>query len=126
MSMKWPASPQQRLGAMLVVSTLTCVGLFAVAAIRNHSLDFAYLMWNLFLAWIPFGLMVWLRKLLRTQLWSSWTAMAVTAAFVGFLPNTFYMITDVIHLQEVRRVDMIFDVIMFSSFIVNAFALGLL
>jgi uncharacterized membrane protein len=126
MSMKWPVSPKQRLGVMLAVSTLTCVVLFLVAAIRNHSLYFDYLMWNLFLAWIPFGLMVWLRKTLRTKLWSSWPALALTTAFVGFLPNTFYMITDVIHLQEVRRVDMIFDVIMFSSFIINAFALGLL
>jgi uncharacterized membrane protein len=36
------------------------------------------------------------------------------------------MVTDVIHLQEVRRVDMIFDVIMFTSFILNAFILGLM
>jgi uncharacterized membrane protein len=119
-------STRQRLALALVASTLTSVLLFFVGAWRNHSMDFNYLMWNLFLAWIPLGLMLWLARILRTNLWSSWTALGVTAAFVGFLPNTFYMTTDVIHLQEVRRVDMIYDVIMFSSFILNAFILGLI
>jgi uncharacterized membrane protein len=124
--MKWYISTRQRLALALAAATLASVSLFFVGAWRNHSMDFNYLMWNLFLAWVPLGLMMWLEKMLRTKLWSSWTALGVTAVFVGFLPNTFYLTTDVIHLQEVRRVDMIFDVIMFSSFILNAFILGLI
>ena len=126
MSMKRQISTRQRLGVALAAATLTSVALFFVGALRNTSLDFDYLMWNLFLAWVPLGLMLWLTKILRTNIWSSWPALAVTAAFIGFLPNTFYMITDVIHLQEIRRVDVIFDAIMFSSFILNAFLLGLI
>jgi len=124
--MKWYVSTRQRLGLALAAATLVSVLLFFVGALRNHSLYFDYLMWNLFLAWIPMGLMLWLERVLRNNLWSSWPALAITVAFVGFLPNTFYMVTDVIHLQEVHRADMIFDVIMFSSFILNAFILGLI
>jgi uncharacterized membrane protein len=124
--MKRQISIQGRLGVALGLATLISVVLFSVAALRNRSLAFDYLMWNLFLAWVPFALMVWLKRMLRTQLWSSWPALALTATFIGFLPNTFYMITDVIHLQEMRRVDMILDVIMFSSFYLNAFILGLI
>ncbi len=124
--MKWYVTTRQRLGLALAAATAVSVLLFFVGALRNRSMDFDYLIWNLFLAWVPLGLVLWLRKVLRTNLWSSWPALCITAAFVGFLPNTFYMITDVIHLQEVRRVDMIFDVIMFSSFIIQAFILGLI
>lgn len=113
-------------GVSLGAATFVSVMLFWVEAIRNHSLYFDYLMWNLFLAWVPFGLILWLRRLLRMQPWSGWPALTLTAAFIGFLPNTFYMVTDVIHIQEVHRVDVIFDVIMFSSFILNAFVLGLI
>jgi uncharacterized membrane protein len=100
--------------------------LWAFGALRNGTPDFAYLIWTLFLAWVPLGFMLWLEKILRRKLWSSWPALGVTAAFVAFLPNTFYVTTDIIHLQELPRTDLIYDVIMFNSFIINSFVLGLI
>ncbi|HSW99327.1 MAG TPA: DUF1361 domain-containing protein [Candidatus Saccharimonadales bacterium] len=123
--MKWYVSTRSRLGLALACLSLASVMLFAAGAWRNHSLEFDYLIYNLFLAWIPLGLTVWLQKLLRTRLWSSWPPFLLTLFWLGFLPNTFYMVSDYIHLQEVGRVDLIYDVIMFSSFIFNAFILGL-
>jgi uncharacterized membrane protein len=124
--MKWYISTRARLGLTLAAASVASVGLWFVAALRNHSWDFAYLSWNLFLAWIPLGLMLWLEKVLRRKLWSSWQALVITIAFVTFLPNTFYLTTDVIHLQEVPRVDLVFDVVVFMSFIMNAFIIGLI
>jgi uncharacterized membrane protein len=114
-----------RFGLALGCSSLASVGLFAVGAMRNHSLTFDYLIYNLFLAWIPLILTLWLERMLRSRLWSGWQPFVLTLFWLGFLPNTFYMISDYIHLQDVARVDLIFDVIMFSSFILNAFILGL-
>jgi uncharacterized membrane protein len=113
------------LGLALACSSLASVALFAAGAWRNHSLTFDYLIYNLFLAWIPLLLTIWLQRMLRTKLWSSWAPFVLTLFWLGFLPNSFYMISDYIHLQEVARVDLIYDVIMFSSFILNAFILGL-
>jgi len=124
--MKWYVSSRQRLGLALAISTLASVVLFLAGALRNQSMYLDYLMWNLFLAWVPLLFMLWLEKILRNNLWSSWLALVVTAVFIGFLPNTFYMVTDIIHLQEVHRVDLIADVVMFTSFILNAFMLGLI
>lgn len=124
--MKWYISTRSRLGLALAAASMTSIALWAVGALRNQSLDFAYLAWNLWLAWIPLLLMLWLEKILRRKLWSSWQALLVTGAFVAFLPNAFYVTTDVIHLQELPRIDLIYDVIMFSSFIINAFILGLI
>lgn len=116
-----------RITAALAISSLASVGLFLVGAWSNDSLEFAYLIWNLFLAWVPLGLALWLERVLRHNLWSSWPALAVTALWLGFLPNSFYLITDYIHLQEVTpRVDLLYDVVMFSSFIFNGVILGYL
>jgi len=122
--MRRPLPPKRRLAAALAVSSLTSVGLFAAGAWSNHSVAFAYLVWNLFLAWLPLLFAVWLSRTLRTHLWSSWPALALTAAWVGFLPNSFYMISDFIHIQEVQRVDLLYDVVMFASFIFNGVLLG--
>ncbi len=101
----------------LVISTLTSVGLFAYGAWRNHSLEFNYLLWNLFLAWLPLIFAVRLVSVLRHKLWSSWEAMATSLLWLVFLPNSFYMISDFIHLEDVQRVDILFDTVMFTSFI---------
>jgi uncharacterized membrane protein len=117
-------SARARLGLALGISSLSSVGLFMVGALSNHSAEFAYLNWNLFLAWVPLLLTWWLVVVLRTRLWSSWLALAITIAWVSFLPNSFYMISDFIHIQQVRRVDLLYDVVMFSSFIFNGVVLG--
>jgi uncharacterized membrane protein len=123
--MKWYVSTRTRLGLALAASSAASAVLFALAAWRNHDLRYAYLMYNLFLAWIPLLLTVWLQRLLRHRVWSSWPTFLLTLFWLGFLPNSFYMATDYIHLQEVPRVDVTLDVIMFSSFIFNAFIVGL-
>ena len=60
-----------------------------------------WIIWNLFLALIPFALSFWLyrrRSTSRTLLW--WVAFAV---FFAFLPNAPYLLTDIIHLIRATR-----------------------
>ena len=122
--MRWYFSNSTRLSLALLFSSLTSVGLFFAGAVSNHSFVFSYLMWNLFLAWVPLLLALKLGKVLRRKLWSSWEALLFTLLWVGFLPNSFYMISDFVHIQEVSRVDLLYDVVMFSSFIINGVVLG--
>jgi len=119
-------SARTHLALVLISTSIASVGLFAFGAIRNHNTEFSYLIWNLFLAWIPLLVGMGLTKILRHKLWSSWTALFVTLLWVTFLPNSFYMISDFIHVQEVQRVDLLYDVVMFSSFIFNGVILGFL
>ena len=120
---KWRSARSQFMLA-LVASTLISVGLFGYGAWRNHSLDFGYLVWNLFLAWLPLVFAVRLVALLRHKLWSSWEGLGTSLLWLVFLPNSFYMISDFIHLQEVQRVDVLYDTFMFTSFIYTGVALG--
>lgn len=117
-------SARARLGLALLGSSLASVGLFIAGAINNESWTFGYLIWNLTLAWIPLGLALWLERVLRRKLWSSWEALATTVLWLSFLPNSFYIVTDYVHLQDVQRVDLLFDVVMFSSFVFTGVVLG--
>ena len=122
--MRFYVSVRARLGLALALSSLVSVGLYVVGALNNHSTAFAYLNWNLFLAWVPLGLTLTLERTLRQHLWSSWRALILTVLWIAFLPNTFYMISDFIHVQDVQRVNLLYDIVMFASFIFNSVILG--
>lgn len=108
----------------LAVSSLASVGLFAYGAWRNHSLYNSYLIWNLTLAWLPLLFALRLVKQLRHKLWSSWECLGLSVLWLVFLPNSFYMISDFIHLWDVRRVDVLYDAVVFTSFIYTGVILG--
>jgi uncharacterized membrane protein len=97
-----------------------------VGVVQNDEMAYTYLLWNLGLAWIPLLLVLWLESVLHSRLWSSWMPLILTVLWLSFLPNSFYMITDFIHLQETARADLLFDVVMFTSFILNGVLLGYL
>lgn len=72
----------------------------AFMALRIHS---GWIIWNLFLAFIPLALSVWLFRSptrSRSLLW--WVGFLV---FIGFLPNAPYLLTDIIHLIKAIRND---------------------
>ncbi len=74
--------------------------------ILNDSLEIfdrhsGWILWNLFLAYIPFVLSFWLfrrKRIVRSLLW--WIAYVVC---IAFLPNAPYMLTDIIHLMDAIR-----------------------
>jgi len=120
---KWRSASSQFL-LILGAATLVSVGLFAYGAWRNHSLADNYLIWNLALAWLPLVFALRLMSLLKYKLWSSWEALAVSVLWLLFLPNSFYLISDFIHLQDVQQVDVLYDAVMFTSFIYTGVVLG--
>ena len=108
----------------LGVSSLVSFGFFAYGAWRNQSLEFSYLIWNLFLAWLPLVFAFWLVRVLRRKAWSSWEGLTASVLWLLFLPNSFYMISDFIHLLDVPRVDVLYDAVMFTSFIYTGVIIG--
>jgi uncharacterized membrane protein len=106
------------------LSSLVSIGLFVYGAYRNHNAEHGYLIWNLFLAWLPLLFAMLLVIRLRSKLWSSWECLVWSVLWLMFLPNSFYMISDFIHLMDVPRVDVLFDAVMFTSFIYTGVILG--
>lgn len=66
------------------------------------SINMRWMTWNLFLAFIPLALSVWLFRNRRGRSWVWWLGFLV---FYAFLPNAPYLLTDVIHLiHDIRTI----------------------
>lgn len=62
-----------------------------------------WMSWNLFLAFVPLALSVWLFRKKRATSWIWWFGFLV---FFAFLPNAPYVLTDVIHLiEDIRTIN---------------------
>jgi uncharacterized membrane protein len=64
-------------------------------------INIRWMSWNLFLAFIPLLLSIWLFRTRKATSWLWWLGFLV---FYAFLPNAPYMLTDVIHLINDIRV----------------------
>lgn len=107
------------LGALLAASGW-CV---ALLVLRRHAFGaggYRYLVWNLTLAWIPLLLALLLLVAYR-QRHTVVELLAIGAAWLVFLPNAPYVMTDFIHLGTRHR---LFDSVVFGSFAFTALALG--
>ena len=71
--------------------------------IQVLQINMRWMTWNLFLAFIPLVLSVWLfRRIKKSRSWVWWLGFAV---FYAFLPNAPYLLTDVIHLiDDIRTI----------------------
>jgi uncharacterized membrane protein len=105
--------------ALLFASAWCCVLL-----VERHrafgALGYRYLVWNLTLAWVPlvFALLLlvaWKRRRTTAEL------LALAAAWLVFLPNAPYVLTDFVHLGTAHR---LYDSVVLGSFAFTSLALG--
>ena len=92
-----------------------CLGLFVLRAYRTDGLHFAFLIWNLFLAFIPWmissAMLLW-KGLRKTKV----IAIPLLLIWVLFFPNAPYILTDLFHLSNRSSMPMWFDLILILSF----------
>jgi uncharacterized membrane protein len=79
----------------LVASTALTVALGFTDPVGAPGYPTRFLVWNLFLAWIPLLLALWFSAARR-----GWALLAIGAAWLAFLPNAPYLVTDLVHLGE--------------------------
>lgn len=102
------------IGLMLIVCRLIVTG----------STRYWFLPWNLLLAWLPFGLAFLVVYAGKTYRWTSWQFVVAFLSWLLFLPNTFYITTDLIHLHETGEVSLLYDAAMMSLFAFVGLLLG--
>ena len=108
----------------LLVSSFLSVGLLACRVISGESWRYWFVLWNLFLAWLPLLFAFALTRWLNSNRWLSWKGVALTILWLGFLPNSFYLISDFIHLKDTGEVSILFDAVLFMTFAWNGLLLG--
>lgn len=95
-----------------IVTMLVCRFIYA------GSIRYIFLLWNLFLAWIPFQLSILLTK--RKNI-TGLASYFLLAGWLLFFPNGLYIITDLVHLEESNNEAPVwFDaILLFTSSIVG-------
>ncbi len=107
----------------MFASTIS-VALFIARSLNYGSHEYWFLNWNLFLAWLPLYFAWQLEKRLKSEPWSSWQNFGLTFLWLAFLPNSFYVASDLVHLPLFSLNTLLYDVVMLLSYSLNALLLG--
>ncbi len=111
------------LRALLLASGIN-VGFYIVRVFAGHSFRYWFLLWNLFLAWLPLVFAWLLQNSLKKERWLGAKPFIYTVLWLGFLPNSFYLVSDLIHLHSTGEVSLLYDAVLIFSFIFTGFVLG--
>ncbi len=87
-------------------------------------ITFLFLVWNLFLAFIPFAITQWLSFNSRVTE-SKVKLAAILFLWLLFIPNSFYILTDLFHLDNFDTAPKWFDLLLIFSFAWNGIVLGI-
>ncbi|MBI3137072.1 MAG: DUF1361 domain-containing protein [Sphingobacteriales bacterium] len=107
----------------LLASALFSCGLLAARMIVTQTIEYIFLPWNLFLAFVPYGITRWMSA--HAEVVENKTRRVVLlAVWLLFIPNSFYIITDLFHLIHVRSAPKWFDLLLIFSFAWNGILSG--
>ena len=76
---------------------LFIVALISARILFTDTLIHLFLIWNIFLAWIPFMLSRYFMHYRRKE---NWKQLFLFASWLVFFPNALYLVTDLIHLKD--------------------------
>ena len=84
----------------LVAASGVSMSLVAGRVMWTRNLHYAFLVWNLFLAWVPLLFALLASEKFRCGSIRSWRFFGTVGAWLLFFPNAPYIFTDVIHLRR--------------------------
>lgn len=110
---------------IMTLSMLFSAGMVLVRFLYTGERDFLFMIWNLFLAYIPYCISAWLQ---RTPSWAGYRLKFGLAfsVWILFIPNSFYILTDLFHLGWHYGVPLWYDLALIISFAWNGLLLGIL
>ncbi len=109
----------------LLLSTLLGCALFVGRVYLSRQMTFSFLIWNLFLAWIPYVCSLIVTQLHERQPRRWWFLIAPGLLWLVFLPNAPYIVTDIIHLTDDTGFPLWYDIGMFATFAWTGCILGI-
>jgi len=115
---------------LLMASMLFSCILVGIRIFHTGRITFIIMIWNLFLAYVPYAISSWItarktREARGTQLFT----VLLFLTWLLFIPNSFYILTDLYHLADNHRNSRVpewFDLSLILSFAWNGLLLGIL
>jgi uncharacterized membrane protein len=110
----------------LAFASVASIAMMVIRFVYTESLTYAFLVWNLLLAWVPL-FFAYLSHHFYEKL-SRINPMSLYCAFIWliFLPNAPYLITDLFYLGTTDQVPLWFDLILLISFAWTGLLLGMI
>ncbi|MBQ0787461.1 MAG: DUF1361 domain-containing protein [Oceanihabitans sp.] len=106
--------------SLLTVSMLLSIFLLMLRMKITHTFFFIFLIWNLFLAVIPYIITTYLKSKVKTN---KWQLVIWFGVWLLFLPNAPYIVTDLLHLKISENPFLWLDVLLLTSFAYNGLIL---
>jgi len=100
----------------IVLSTIFALSLFSARVLQSHSFVYRNLIWNLFLAWIPYLFSIWAAALYSSRSGRWWVIIFPGILWLIFFPNAPYIITDFLHLADRPGIPIWYDILMLAAF----------
>lgn len=114
---------KEKLLLLLMAGSILSIALCGLRIYWTSNIRFAFLIWNLFLAWIPLILSQVILKM--DQMGTSKTrVIAIFLAWLLFFPNAPYILTDFLHLKQKHNIPLWYDLILILAFAWNGMMLG--
>lgn len=100
----------------LILSTLLALGFFAGRVFYGQTWNYSNLVWNLFLAWVPYGFSFLAAIIHLTFPRHWWMLLAPGFMWLIFFPNAPYIVTDFLHLTPRPPIPLWYDIGLLATF----------
>lgn len=97
---------------LIYTFSLFSIMLLIYRIIKSDSLSYIFLVWNLFLAFIPW----WMSNFIKKQKTINYKIIPLGILWLLFLPNAPYILTDLFHLKARAPLPLWYDLILVLSF----------
>jgi uncharacterized membrane protein len=113
-------------GLALFLIVVVNIGLLLFRFAYSGTFNNWYLAWNLFLGLLPLLFSyIYYKYTMNRELFSG-VSSVLFLFWIIILPNAFYLISDLVHLQESSNKMIVFDAVMFSAFGITGIIFGFL
>ena len=114
--------PKSLIFLSLLFASIVSTGMVVVRISYSGQERYTFLVWNLFLAWLPF-IFSWLTYRFHRK---QFLCALFGCLWLLFFPNSPYLVTDLIHIEQLGNVPLWYDAFMIFSFALTGLFLGFL
>lgn len=108
----------------LIFASFVCVALVSARIALTGNLRYSFLIWNLFLAWLPLVFALYAVGLYRKHEGLTWPFLTFGVTWLLFFPNAPYICTDIIHLSYSFRAHFWVDMVLILTCAFTGLVLG--
>lgn len=112
-----------KINNILLLGIFYAISIMLIRVKITHSIYLLFLIWNLFLACIPYIISSYLKNYPSSNKWLKWMLLFI---WLTFIPNSFYLLTDFIHLNKNSESIYYLDLVIIALYSFLGFVLGII